>query len=140
MNTYLTHSGTGFQYEESDINLKGLLSLLSKAKNTAKMLEEDGICLSDEDLTLEMLNESMDITEIIAECLNELTGLESFSSVSDDDGCHYVLFIDKAPWEYTQKEKELKKDDILSYFKNLLLNIVDNVEIEDLYIANYLND
>lgn len=145
MNTYLTHSGTGFQYEESDINLKGLLSLISKAEKTSKEIEDNAtlldnitVSLNDENLTLKKLNEAMDIPEIISECLNEISGLASFVSVSGDDGSYYVLFLDKSPWCYTEKEKTLTKDTLLNLYKTILSGTVNNLEIEDLYIANYL--
>lgn len=147
MNTYLAHSGTGFQYEESDINLKELLLLISKTKKTSKEIENNAalldnmtVSLDDKNLTLEELNEAMDIPEIIAECLNELTGLESFISISDDDGYNFVIFVDRAPWEYTEKEKLLTKTEVINFFKTILVNVVNNIEVEDLYIANYIND
>lgn len=141
MNTYITHSGTGTEVNE--ISLKGLLALVDKTVEVKEKLilslQENNKSIDDEDLTLENLECYEMPIDILSECLNEIAKVEAFLNIEDDEGYDYILFVDMAPWEYTTREKNLKKKDVIEYL-NLLKDAVPNMEIEDLYIANYIND
>lgn len=141
MNTYITHSGTGTEVNE--ISLKGLLALVDKTVKVKEKLilslQENNKSIDDEDLTLENLECYEMPIDILSECLNEIAKVEAFLNIEDDEGYDYILFVDMAPWEYTTREKNLKKKDVIEYL-NLLKDAVPNMEIEDLYIANYIND
>ena len=141
MNTYITHSGTGTEVNE--IKLKGLLLLVDKTTKVKKelilALQEKGKSIDDEELTLDDLECYETPLDILVECINEIAKTEAFAYVEDDDGYDYILFVDMAPWEYTARERNLKKKDIVEYL-NLLKEAVPDIEIEDLYIANYIND
>ena len=141
MNTYITHSGTGT--EVSEISLKGLLALVDKTVEVKEKLilslQENNKSIDDEDLTLENLECYEMPIDILSECLNEIAKVEAFLNIEDDEGYDYILFVDMAPWEYTTREKNLKKKDVIEYL-NLLKDAVPDMEIEDLYIANYIND
>ena len=141
MNTYITHSGTGT--EVNKISLKGLLALVDKTVEVKEKLilslQENNKSIDDEDLTLENLECYEMPIDILSECLNEIAKVEAFLNIEDDEGYDYILFVDMAPWEYTTREKNLKKKDVIEYL-NLLKDAVPDMEIEDLYIANYIND
>lgn len=141
MNTYITHSGTGTEVNE--IELKGLLLLVDKTTKVKKelilALQEKGKSIDDEELTLDDLECYETPLDILVECINEIAKTEAFAYVEDDDGYDYILFVDMAPWEYTARERNLKKKDVIEYL-NLLKEAVPDIEIEDLYIANYIND
>lgn len=141
MNTYITHSGTGTEVNE--ISLKGLLALVDKTVEVKEKLilslQENNKSIDDEDLTLENLECYEMPIDILSECLNEIAKVEAFLNIEDDEGYDYILFVDMAPWEYSTREKNLKKKDVIEYL-NLLKDAVPNMEIEDLYIANYIND
>lgn len=141
MNTYITHSGTGTEVNE--ISLKGLLALVDKTVKVKEKLilslQENNKSIDDEDLTLENLECYEMPIDILSECLNEIAKVEAFLNIEDDEGYDYILFVDMAPWEYTTREKNLKKKDVIEYL-NLLKDAVPDMEIEDLYIANYIND
>lgn len=141
MNTYITHSGTGTEVNE--ISLKGLLALVDKTVEVKEKLilslQENNKSIDDEDLTLENLECYEMPIDILSECLNEIAKVEAFLNIEDDEGYDYILFVDMAPWEYTTREKNLKKKDVIEYL-NLLKDAVPDMEIEDLYIANYIND
>lgn len=141
MNTYITHSGTGVEVDE--ISIKGLIGLVNKTIGVKTKLilalHEKGKNIDDEDLTLEDLECYETPLDIIIECLNEIANSDSFGYVEDDDGYNYILFFDKSPWEYTAREKKFTKQDVVG-FLNLMQDIFKNMEIENLYIANYLNN
>lgn len=141
MNTYITHSGIGTEVER--INPKGLCNLIKKTEalqiQITKDLEKHGKNLDSEDITLEDF-ESFDCPITIAsECLNEIAKCESFIEISDDGGYRYILFVDQAPWEYTERERNFSKKDVENCL-NLLKDVVPDMEIENLYIANYIAD
>ena len=121
MNTYITHSGTGTEVNE--IELKGLLLLVDKTTKVKKelilALQEKGKSIDDEELTLDDLECYETPLDILVECINEIAKTEAFAYVEDDDGYDYILFVDMAPWEYTARERNLKKKDIVEYL-NLL--------------------
>lgn len=133
MNTYITTSGVGTEVNE--ISVQGLIDLMKKSPKTMK--DYPHIDISDENLSIADFDS--DEYDIIAECLTELTKIE-FVTVSDDDGCHYILFPDKSPWEYTTREKRLKRKDIVDIFKEYLSDVIPDIEFENLYIANYIMD
>ena len=110
MNTYSTVSGIGSEFCE--VSPDGLIALVKQAPRYKEK---------------SLANINLD------------TGLNSFCGVVDDDGCEYIIFVDKAPWEYTEKEKGLTKDDVVNYLKTLLGDVVLDLEIGDIEIANYLN-
>lgn len=136
MNTYITHSGIGT--EANKVSVEGLIQLIKKTKSVrikiTDSLKEKGKKLDDANITLDDIEAP---AEIIAECLNELSSCNSFMSIEDDNGDNYVLFGDKAPWEYTLKEKLLSKRDVEAYFK-LAADVIIEMQVETLYIANYL--
>lgn len=141
MNTYITHSGTGVEVDE--ISIKGLIGLVNRTVDVKTKLvlalHEEGKNIDDEDLTLEDLECYETPLDIIIECLNEIANSDSFGYVEDDDGYQYILFFDKAPWEYTAKERNFTRENVVD-FLNLMQDIFENIEIENLYIANYIND
>ena len=57
----------------------------------------------------------------------------------DDDGEKYLLFAEKAPWDYTNREKNIEKDDIVRIL-GYTEKVIKGFEIEDLCIANWVSD
>lgn len=141
MNTYITHSGIGTEVNE--ISVIGLVQLVNKTElvrtKLTLALHEKGKNLNSEGLVLEDLECYEMPMEIIVECLNEIAKSDSFITLEDDDGYHYIMFVDRAPWEYTARERMFAKKDVEGYFK-LIENVVSGMEIDNLYIANYIMD
>lgn len=136
MNTYSTVSGIGSEFCE--VSPDGLIALVKQAPRY-KEKSLANINLDSPLLAFKEIDAEESIRTVIGECLNEITGLNSFCGVVDDDGCEYIIFVDKAPWEYTEKEKGLTKDDVVNHLKTLLGDVVLDLEIGDIEIANYLN-
>ena len=137
MNTYITNSGIGTEIGE--ISAVGLAKLVEKTNDIKNKIIVSGVDLKDENISLEDFEKYDEPKTIIAECLNEIAGTEAFDTVEDDDGYNYVLFTDMAPWEYTARERKLKREDVENYLK-LLSDVIEDMSIENLYIANYIAD
>ena len=141
MNTYITHSGIGTEVNE--ISIVGLVQLINKTElvrtKLTLALHEKGKNIDSEELTLEDLECYEMPLDIITECLNEIAKSDSFGYVEDDDGYQYILFFDKAPWEYTVRERNFTRENFVD-FLNLMSGVFQNMEIENLYIANYINN
>lgn len=141
MNTYITHSGIGTEVNE--ISIVGLVQLINKTElvrtKLTLALHEKGKNIDSDELTLEDLECYEMPLDIITECLNEIAKSDSFGYVEDDDGYQYILFFDKAPWEYTARERNFTRENVVD-FLNLMSGVFQNMEIENLYIANYIND
>lgn len=135
MNIYIVTSGIGTEF--CNVSREGLIALIKKA-DKYKIANFENVNL--DEVTLDEINEIENIRTVIGECLNEITGLNSFCGIIDDDECEYILFVDKAPWEYTDKEKSLTKNDVIKYLSTLLADVVLDLEIGDIEIANYLNN
>ena len=137
MNSYDVVSGVGTNIYE--VNVAELINLIDKAPKTKEAIIVAGVNLLNPDIEMEDFEKYETPETIIAECLNEIANTESFVIAIDDDGEKYLLFAEKAPWDYTNREKNIEKDDvvrILGYTEK----VIEGFEIEDLCIANWVSD
>ena len=122
MNTYTTYSGLGFKFDIGVVDTDNLKKLITKLPESRYPKEFDA-------------NDKDDVVDAIVECLNELNGVEAFMSVEDDNGYTYILFRDMLPWEFTVKERNLSKDDVINFFNNTLDDIVWSFDVYQVYVA-----
>lgn len=137
MNSYDAVSGVGTNIYE--INVTELINLIDKAPKTKEAIIVAGVNLLNPDIEMEDFEKYETPETIIAECLNEIANTESFVIAIDDDGEKYLLFAEKAPWDYTNREKYIEKDDIIRIL-NYAKDVIEGFEIEDLCIANWISD
>ena len=137
MNSYDVVSGIGTNINE--INVKGLINLIDKTSNVEEAIVLAGVNLFNSEIEIEEFEKYETPETIIAECLNEIAGTKSFVIAIDDDGEKYLLFAEKAPWNYTNREKNIEKDDIIRIL-NYAKDVIKGFEIEDLCIANWVSD
>lgn len=138
MNSYDAVIGIGSQM--SDISIKELISLIKQTTNVRKNLTLAGVNITDPDIELDDFEEYETPANIIVECMNEIADVNSFGVAIDDNGDEFILFVEKAPWNYTPKERNLTKDTVIHYLENLLEPVIKSFEIEDLCIANRISD
>lgn len=138
MNSYDAIIGIGSQVE--DILVKELVSLIKQTTEIRKKLIVAGVDITDPDIKLDDFEEYETPANIIVECMNEIADVNSFGVAIDDNGDEFILFVEKAPWDYTSKEKNLTRDDVVRYLENLLKPVIKSFEIEDLCIANRISD
>ena len=124
MNTYTTYSGLGFEFDVNTVDTDNLKKLITKLPESRYPKEFDA-------------NDTEDVADAIVECLNALNGVEAFISVEDDNGHKYILFRDMLPWEFTEKERTLTKDDVLNFFNNTLDDVIWSFDVYQIYIAKY---
>lgn len=137
MNSYDVVSGIGTNINE--INVRGLINLIDKTSNVEEAIVLAGVNLFNSEIEIEEFEKYETPETIIAECLNEIAGTKSFVIAIDDDGEKYLLFAEKAPWNYTNREKNIEKDDIIRIL-NYAKDVIKGFEIEDLCIANWVSD
>ena len=137
MNSYDVVSGIGTNI--NGINVKGLINLIDKTSNVEEAIVLAGVNLFNSEIEIEEFEKYETPETIIAECLNEIANTESFVIAIDDDGEKYLLFAEKAPWNYTNREKNIEKDDVIRIL-NYAKDAIEGFEIEDLCIANWVSD
>ncbi len=137
MNSYDVVSGIGTNI--NGINIKGLINLIDKTSNVEEAIVLAGVNLFNSEIEIEEFEKYETPETIIAECLNEIANTESFIIAIDDDGEKYLLFAEKAPWNYTNREKNIEKDDVIRIL-NYAKDAIEGFEIEDLCIANWISD
>ena len=137
MNSYDVISGIGTNIYE--VNVAELINLIDKAPKTKEAIIVAGVNLLNPDIEMEDFEKYETPETIIAECLNEIANTESFVIAIDDDGEKYLLFAEKAPWDYTNREKNIEKDDVIRIL-GYTEKVIEGFEIEDLCIANWVSD
>lgn len=137
MNSYDAVIGIGSQV--GDISIKELISLIEKTTNVQKNLILAGVNITDPDIELDDFEKYETPINIIVECMNEIADVNSFIYATDDDGDEFILFTEKMPWDYMQREKSFTRDDIVHYLETLLKPVIEDFEIEDLCIANWIS-
>ena len=137
MNSYDVVSGVGTNIYE--VNVAELINLIDKAPKTKEAIIVAGVNLLNPDIEMEDFEKYETPETIIAECLNEIANTESFVIAIDDDGEKYLLFAEKAPWDYTNREKNIEKDDVVRIL-GYTSKVIEGFEIEDLCIANWVSD
>ena len=139
MNSYDAVIGIGSQV--GDISIKELISLIEKTTNVQKNLILAGVNITDPDIELDDFEKYETPINIIVECMNEIADVNSFIyATDDDDGDEFILFTEKMPWDYMQREKNFTRDNIVHYLETLLKPVIKDFEIEDLCIANWISD
>lgn len=126
MHDYITYSGLGLILSNEDVDKENLVCEI-KYHSSLPNKEID-------------LNDEYDVAETLAELLNNRIGVEAFVACEDDDGRHYVLFREKLPWEYTSREKELTREDVLNCFTEVLESVVWSYDLQNLSVAKYIGD
>lgn len=138
MNSYDAVIGIGSQV--GDISIKELISLIEKTTNVRKNLTLAGVNITDPDIELDDFEKYETPINIIVECMNEIADVNSFIYATDDYGDEFILFTEKMPWDYMQREKNFTRDNIVHYLETLLKPVIEDFEIEDLCIANWISD
>lgn len=137
MNSYDVVSGVGTNIYE--VNVAELINLIDKAPKTKEAIILAGVNLLNPDIEMEDFEEYETPETIIAECLNEIANTESFVIAIDDDGEKYLLFAEKAPWDYTSRERNIEEEDVIRIL-GYAEKVIEGFEIEDLCIANWMSD
>jgi hypothetical protein len=136
--TWTTY-GIGFCVDDIDTNPERLLKLASLKPDVLKDVREylesifDGEKYSDEDLTMEDFDElegdycERGVTYVLYKVIDEIRVVFA----DDYNGTQYILYCPHYPWNMSDKEKDLKYDDVVNIFTKYIKILTDNPVVID---------
>ena len=136
--TWTTY-GIGFCVDDIDTNPEKLLKLAAVKPSILEKVREylndifDGEEYTDEDLTMEDFDElegdfcERGVTYVLHEVIDEIPVIFA----DDYNGTQYILYCPHYPWNMSDKEKDLRYDDIVNIFTKYIKILTDKSVVID---------
>ena len=142
--TWTTY-GIGFCVDDIDTNSERLLQLAALKPDVLKDVREylnsifNGKEYVDEDLTMEDFDElegdycERGVTYVLYKVIDEIR----VTFADDYNGTQYILYCPHYPWNMSEKEKDLKYEDIVNIFTKYIKILTDEpIEIDHQSVEN----
>ena len=140
-----TTYGIGFCVDDIKTNPERLLKLVAMNSDVLKEVREylddifDGEEYTDEDLTMEDFDElegdycERGVTYVLYHVIDEIEVVFA----DDYNGTQYILYCPHYPWNMSDKEKNLKYEDVVDIFTKYIKILTDKpVEIDHQAVEN----